>query len=59
MRDVEQFNRLYFSMSHKYFKDTKSNENKQGFEIQLSSINPLNNKDLNQGISHLWSNLMI
>ena len=36
MWDVEQFNRLCFFMSHKYFKDAKSDANKQDFEIKLN-----------------------
>ena len=36
MWDVEQFNRLCFCMSHKYFEGAKSDANTQDFEIKLN-----------------------
>ena len=36
MWDVEECIRLCFCMSHKYFKDSKSDANKQDFEIKLN-----------------------
>ena len=56
--DGEEFNKLFFCMSPKYFKDTKSDANKQDFKIKLSltcqaQSPPKNNTDLYQGIIHL------
>ena len=59
MWDVEECIRLCFCMSDKYFKDTKAMQINRIFlhkvKFDLSSpINLQNNRDLNQGILHLW-----
>ena len=50
---------ICFCRYHKYFKDAKAMQinrilKKVKFDIS-SSINPQKNRDLNQGILHLWS----
>ena len=64
MWDVEPFNKLCFCMSRKYYKDAKSDANKQDFENKLSltcqaQSPPKNNMDINQSISTICPNLLV
>ena len=50
---------ICFYRSHKYFKDAKAMQINRISKIvrfdMSNSINPQNNRDLNQGTLHLWS----
>ena len=57
MWDVEECIRLCFCMSHKYCKDAKAMQINRILIIKFDlshPINPQNNRDVNQGILHLW-----
>ena len=57
MWDREQFNKLRFGTSHKYFKDAKANKQKYKMKLNLNwkvKLNqPQKNRDLKQNVLHL------